>query len=69
MEKPVVFDEWVGEALAFAEMTCEDVDWVIEDVRRLKYEATLREEEGVEQRAWKRLEMALTAIKPILRKG
>ncbi len=69
MEKPVVFDGWVGEALAFAEMTGEEVDWAIEDVRRLKYEAPLREEEGVEQRAWKRLEMALTAIRPILRKG
>ena len=66
MEKPPVFNEWIGEALAFAELTQNDVDMVVEDVRQLKAEAYEEEREEL-GRAWKRLEMGLTRIKPLLR--
>lgn len=66
MTKPGVFDGWVAEAKAFAQMTQEDVDFVMEDIREMKYQETLVEEDGEGQRAWKRLEMALTAIRPLL---
>lgn len=66
MAKPGVFDGWVAEAKAFAQMTQADVDFVMEDIREMKYEETLLREDGEGQRAWKRLEMALTAIRPLL---
>lgn len=66
MEKPPVFNEWIEEALAFAELTQNDVRMVMDDIRQLKYEAYEEDKEEL-GRAWKRLEMGLTRIKSLLK--
>ena len=66
MEKPPVFNAWIGEALAFAELTQNDLDMVMEDIRQLKYEAYEENDEDL-GRAWKRLELGLTKIKTLLK--